>query len=123
MPFGICFFYGGDEENRASKIAASARRPQEKLAVPAVAPLTHKTVHRTVLLYRSCFRSSILFYSQTKKATTVAFLFVVEMRRIELLSGNLSFGMSTGLVYGLNFFPSGHRKRSPLGHSFLYLIC
>jgi len=60
---------------------------------------------------------------KTKRHQLVSFCFMVEMRRIELLSENSSVGTSTGLVYGLAFFPAGHRKRSPLGHSLLYLTC
>ncbi len=112
---------GGDEEN---SVCFASCCSYDRIAVrcPYDRPSAYKTVHRTVLLYGVSLRSSILCIKK-QHIPLVCTVLLVEMRRIELLSENLSFDTSTGLVYGFVFFPSGHRKRSPLGHSFLYLTC
>jgi len=65
--------------------------------VPGFAPLTDKTVHRTVLFYRSSLSEFDSSLSSKKHRLLPVLFLMVEMRRIELLSENIFTPASTSV--------------------------
>ena len=64
---------------------------------------TALTVHQTVIHYRTQFDSLFTILNQNKKAPWRVLFVLVEARRVELLSENLSTGFSPSAVYLLKF--------------------
>ena len=82
-----------------------------------LAPLAEKTVHRTVFFNRSCLSEfDSLSNKKNETAKNAIPFFMVEPRRVELLSEKASDSGTPGAVCGLNFpLPKVHKQPSGFG--------